>query len=345
MKLLSICVPTYNRTRCLGELARSFLVPALDRYGDRVEIVVCDNSDAAAAAGNRQALDPRIRYRKNPTNLGFAGNLLRCVEEASGRYVWVVSDNDPIVWGGFEELMEALPRAEQEGVACLMLPFLVTETVGQPAFRNRGSDWGCAGDTSVAQLLKTGQVPFILFSSAVLRVEKGVIDAVRKGYLGNDYLQVILFCEMVGGGTVRFTHGCTVDYQAEYRGSCSVRSMSSSMAALRGYLQGRFGIPPDVRGDYLGWLTILLHHRGGRYRIREADHDRWHFLAQLPRHLGGKSLLLGLSLVIPAPLFRVVYLLGRSYREVRREGALSVAALRERVVTNRNFIASLRRCD
>ena len=44
-KLLSICIPTYNRPNKLKRLYDFFLRRALNEYSNQIEIVVCDNSD------------------------------------------------------------------------------------------------------------------------------------------------------------------------------------------------------------------------------------------------------------------------------------------------------------
>ena len=43
-RLLSICIPTYNRNYELKRLYDNFLSVVIDKFRDDVEIIVCDNS-------------------------------------------------------------------------------------------------------------------------------------------------------------------------------------------------------------------------------------------------------------------------------------------------------------
>lgn len=339
MKLLSICIPTYNRNKELAELVEHFLVPALDTYPDLIEVVVCDNSDSDAALINKTGLDNRIQYRKNEINMGFAGNLLRCASEAKSAYIWIISDDDPIFWSGFVELMNTLTQANADGVDCVMLPFQTTNNFGDTGFSNRHTDWNVARDTSIVELLQSGQVPFILFSSAVIRLDKAMLSELREKFFRNDYLQVILFLEMLKiDSPVRFITESTIDYQPEYKGRFPISSLASSMTEVRQFLREKFAMEKDEKSDYRGWLLWLIHHRGGLYQIKDADHERWKLLAKLPDNLSLKNLALAFALILPSAAFRPVYIWYRSFEDMQRQGKLSFGEFRKRVTTNKKFI-------
>ena len=93
--LVSILIPAYNE-RFFGEA----LASACAQQGVELEIVVCDDSPgeaigrAAAATG-----DPRVRYIRNPKNLGFAGNFTQCFEVARGAYLKFLNDDDRLRQG------------------------------------------------------------------------------------------------------------------------------------------------------------------------------------------------------------------------------------------------------
>lgn len=88
--LVSILIPAYN--------AR-FFGAALERaraqdYAN-VEIVVCDDSMGDAIEASVRGLhDRRLRYVRNASNLGFAGNFTQCFELARGKYVKFLNDDD-----------------------------------------------------------------------------------------------------------------------------------------------------------------------------------------------------------------------------------------------------------
>ena len=89
--LFSICIPTYNRQEMLCQAIRS----ALNQSYDNIEVVVSDNASSDQTADMVAALnDQRIRYFRNPTNLGAAANWERCVQRASGDYFSWLQDDD-----------------------------------------------------------------------------------------------------------------------------------------------------------------------------------------------------------------------------------------------------------
>lgn len=340
MKFLSICVPTYNRNKDLAWLAQQFLVPALDKYSTQIEVLVCDNSDIDIALINKSNLDSRIQYKKNELNLGFAGNLLRCVDEASGTYIWIISDNDTILWSGFEELMNELPQADVNRIDCFMLPIQTCNNFGDTSISNRNSDWQLKPKTNIQEILTAGKVPFILFSSTVIRVNKNNLNELKLKYFDNDYLQVILFFEMLAGDSkVYFLETCTIDYKPEYHARYSIYSISRSMKVVRGFLHAKYGMRLDEKGDYHGWLLWLAHHRGGLYQFKDADDDRWLMLASLPQYLSFKSLTLAFMLILPGGIFRPIYIWYRSFKDMQGHGKLSFREFKQRVETNKKFIA------
>ena len=88
--LVSILIPAYNE-RFFGEAFAS----ARAQEGVDLEIVVCDDSPGeaigrAVAEGN----DARVRYLRNPSNLGFGANFTQCFTLARGEMVKFLNDDD-----------------------------------------------------------------------------------------------------------------------------------------------------------------------------------------------------------------------------------------------------------
>ncbi len=90
---LSIGLPVYNGERYLAAALGSLVDQAFTDF----ELIICDN---ASSDGTEEicrafaAADPRIRYQRNPENLGAAKNYNRTVELARGRYFkWAAHDD------------------------------------------------------------------------------------------------------------------------------------------------------------------------------------------------------------------------------------------------------------
>ncbi|WP_180754572.1 glycosyltransferase family 2 protein [Hymenobacter sp. DG01] len=113
--LLSICVPTYRRpdllARALGSLGQ---LPA------EVEVIISDN-DAADDLGEQvttQALAGQLpgtwRYYRNAPGGSAATNWVACIERVRGQYVLMLHDDDYLLSGGLQTVLNALRYLRQQ---------------------------------------------------------------------------------------------------------------------------------------------------------------------------------------------------------------------------------------
>jgi glycosyltransferase involved in cell wall biosynthesis len=88
---ISVCIPTYNQARYLGEAIRS----ALDQSERDLEVIVFDDfstDDTPAVVASFG--DPRIRSFRQARNVGIARNRNSCLAVARGRYLaWLDGDD------------------------------------------------------------------------------------------------------------------------------------------------------------------------------------------------------------------------------------------------------------
>lgn len=107
--LLSICIPTYNRAPLLEEAISSVLDQIDQSNVGLVELVISDNASTDATwqvvAQFAEAGGSLIRYYRNERNLGPDANILLSVERASGRYAWILGDDDLIVRGAINRML------------------------------------------------------------------------------------------------------------------------------------------------------------------------------------------------------------------------------------------------
>jgi glycosyltransferase involved in cell wall biosynthesis len=90
--LVSVVVPTFNRTLYLAEALES----ALAQVDANLEILVSDDASAedVGAFVRARFSDPRVHYHRNPTNLGMGLNCWGALSRASGKYVTTLHDDD-----------------------------------------------------------------------------------------------------------------------------------------------------------------------------------------------------------------------------------------------------------
>ncbi len=96
--LLSICIPTYNRSAYLKELVDSISVSIVG-YEDMTEVVISDN----CSTDNTRELIENLRqkynwisYHVNNENLGISKNFYIVASMAKGEYIWIIGDDDKI---------------------------------------------------------------------------------------------------------------------------------------------------------------------------------------------------------------------------------------------------------
>ena len=87
-KLLSICFPTYNRAKCIGEQLRR-LSWVDHSVLDDVEIIVSDNCSPDETKDVILSYKPKLEfhYNRNEKNLGPDENYLYCFSHATGKYI------------------------------------------------------------------------------------------------------------------------------------------------------------------------------------------------------------------------------------------------------------------
>ncbi|AXC11513.1 putative glycosyltransferase [Acidisarcina polymorpha] len=111
--LLTIAIPTYNRSLYLARLLES-LVPQLNGES-RVELIISDNASPDETPATMEEFRLRglvFRGIRNHENIGAEANFVQCFTQASGRYVWIVGDDDVILPRGVEVVLGLLASSE-----------------------------------------------------------------------------------------------------------------------------------------------------------------------------------------------------------------------------------------
>jgi glycosyltransferase involved in cell wall biosynthesis len=87
----SVCLPTYNYARYIGDAIRSVLRQDFQDF----EVVICDDcSDDDTESVVRGFGDPRISYHRNSERLGIFGNMNAAMRRSRGRYLKTLCADD-----------------------------------------------------------------------------------------------------------------------------------------------------------------------------------------------------------------------------------------------------------
>ncbi len=103
--LVSVCVPTYNKARYLRKSLDSIINQT---YGN-LEIIVSDNpSTDNTEEMVKSFTDERMKYYRNPTNIGCYNNYNRCLKVATGEFVAFYHSDDIYELSIVEKEVESL---------------------------------------------------------------------------------------------------------------------------------------------------------------------------------------------------------------------------------------------
>ena len=113
--LLSICIPTWNRSHFLKKSLLSLKKQIVEIESDKVEVVVSDNfssDDTINVVSEIRDGGLPITYNRNPENIGAARNFVRCIELARGKYILLLGDDDILREGSLKLIIDHLDNNE-----------------------------------------------------------------------------------------------------------------------------------------------------------------------------------------------------------------------------------------
>ena len=113
--LLSICIPTWNRAKILSLSLNSFQDQLTAIGSSEIEIFISDNaSDDDTPQIVQSFIDQGmpITYNRNSKNLGAAGNFIKCMQWASGKYIWLLGDDDLLKDGAVSYILDLIRNGD-----------------------------------------------------------------------------------------------------------------------------------------------------------------------------------------------------------------------------------------
>lgn len=109
--LVSVCLPVFNGARYLAQAVDAILAQT---YTDFELIIRDDNStdDSPKILQKYEALDARIRYKKNEQKLGLFQNYNECMRAAAGSYIKLYAQDDVLEPTAIEKMVAVLEQHE-----------------------------------------------------------------------------------------------------------------------------------------------------------------------------------------------------------------------------------------
>ena len=187
--LLTIAIPTYNRSTFLAETLQQLQLEMVRCSPCNIEIIVSDNAsndDTTLIVNAFNESGFLIKYVLNSENIGSDRNIAQCFNLATGQYVLILGDDDLFVDGALDILVKEL-EIKRNGVAC-MRPYGFDHNfrVEYPGDVGSNRTYKKAGDF----LITIGPL-VTLISSCV--INKGLLIGVdANDYCGENLVQVHL---------------------------------------------------------------------------------------------------------------------------------------------------------
>lgn len=102
---LSFCIPTYNK----ADIIFDRVMRILQYSGNDIEVAVTDDGSTDNTYERLQQIqDDRFKYFRNTSNIGFARNVIKSMEHASGDYLMYLSDRDIVITDMIPALIQRL---------------------------------------------------------------------------------------------------------------------------------------------------------------------------------------------------------------------------------------------
>lgn len=111
-ELLSICIPTYNRSHLLKPLLAGLAEQIREAGVNDVVIYVSDNASPDATPQVVEEFQKqsgvKIVYSRNPSNIGLSKNLLKVMSLGQGRFIWTLGDDEIVAPQAVPNLVRVL---------------------------------------------------------------------------------------------------------------------------------------------------------------------------------------------------------------------------------------------
>lgn len=120
-KVLSICIPTYNRANILKNTLSNLVAQDISR----IEIIISDNASTDETYEVVKEYDDYgINYFCNSKNQGFTYNLIKVMEYANTDYITLVSDEDDV---NIKNILESIDELTNSSVGVILGTVLTAE--------------------------------------------------------------------------------------------------------------------------------------------------------------------------------------------------------------------------
>ena len=121
LPLLSIVIPTFNREKYIDLSLKQILKEEELLNHGVIELIVsddCSSDKTEKLVKSYISKGASIQFSRNKKNLGLDGNVAKTINQANGKYVLVLGDDDLFIDGAIQWLVNTLKQKDY-GVVCM----------------------------------------------------------------------------------------------------------------------------------------------------------------------------------------------------------------------------------
>ncbi len=196
--LLTIAIPTWNRASLLEE-ALNRIEKQVKAFKDSIEIVISDNASSdntpeiISGFINRNA-SLKVISNRQKVNTGYFGNFNMVRQLSSGKYLWILSDDDFIEPGVLNMVMSCLDTSKN--VETLFLDYWDTNYKNIQALQL---------NENIESLINRRAYRLTLISSVIFLNNKKRDEFLIKKYQNNSFWGFLLFLSSVNTNSLSKT--------------------------------------------------------------------------------------------------------------------------------------------
>ena len=131
-KLLSICIPTYNRMPELKKALDS-IIECSNGIEEEIQICVSDNCSTDETFDYLKKFSKtskiEIKINRYEVNKGFDANVLQVLQMGDGKYCWLFGDDEYFINPGFRQIIEKFKTETDENCFLFLSGLIVPEGV------------------------------------------------------------------------------------------------------------------------------------------------------------------------------------------------------------------------
>ena len=139
--ILSVCIPTYNRSSVLKDTLMA-IAPQVDANQGQCELIISDNASSDSTKEvviSYKDIYKNIKYFSNDRNLGGRQNIWKATTYASGKYIWILGDDDMPTPGSITHILSILSDPQLSKRLNLLI---LNSTKVREEFTKTQASWG-----------------------------------------------------------------------------------------------------------------------------------------------------------------------------------------------------------